>query len=97
MRRGLTIGVALALFGSSAAGLTYAQQRPASPGATPAPATPKNAKDDESAAKRTLERAGYRDIRELRPSTDGGWIGNASRNGIDVKVRIDARGYIIER
>lgn len=95
MRRGLTIGVALALFGSSAAGLTHAQQRPASPG--PTPASPKNAKDDEQAAKRALERAGYRDIRELRPIADGGWAGNASRNGLDVKVRIDARGYIIER
>ena len=95
MRRGLAIGVALALFGSSAAGLTQVQQRPASP--SPAPTAPKNAKDDESAARRTLERAGYRDIRELRPNADGGWIGNASRNGLDVKVRIDARGYIIER
>lgn len=83
----------LAVLGASKVGFAQVQQQPVSPSLTPS--SPRN--DDEAAARRTLERAGYRDIRGLQPNGDGGWRGNASRNGIDVRVRIDRRGYIIER
>lgn len=56
-----------------------------------------NAVTAEASAKRALERSGYRDIRGLRPNSDGTWTGVASRRNIERTVTIDSHGNISER
>jgi hypothetical protein len=51
----------------------------------------------EASAIRALERSGYRDIRGLRPNSDGSWTGVASRRNGERTVTIDSHGNIIER
>jgi hypothetical protein len=75
------------------------------PSTSSAPATP-NAGNDEVAARRKLEDAGYRDLRNLAPNADGTFSGRATRRdqpGMrpgprpEVNVDIDASGNIRER
>lgn len=56
-----------------------------------------NAVTAEASARRALERAGYRDIRGLRPNSDGTWTGVASRRNVERTVTIDSHGNIVER
>lgn len=56
-----------------------------------------NAVTAEISARRALERSGYRDIRGLRPNSDGTWTGVASRRNAERTVTIDSHGNIIER
>jgi hypothetical protein len=56
-----------------------------------------NAVTAEASARRALERSGYRDIRGLRPNSDGTWTGVASRRNMERTVTIDSHGNIIER
>lgn len=56
-----------------------------------------NAVTAEASARRALERSGYRDIRGLRPNSDGSWTGVASRRNMEWTVTIDSHGNVTER
>jgi len=44
-----------------------------------------------------LQSQGYKDIRNLRPGSDGQWVGQATRNGVPVTVTSDRAGTTIAR
>ena len=102
----------LATIFSVTAGLAQAQSptpnlpnQGSAPSPTLSPSTP-NAGNDEVAARRKLEDAGYRDLRSMTPNADGTYSGRATRpsplgnrptSGPEVNVDIDASGNIKER
>lgn len=44
-----------------------------------------------------LQSQGYKDVRNLRPGSDGKWVGQAKRNGVPVTVTSDRAGTTIAR
>ena len=101
-----------AVLSMTAVSLAQAQSPTAnlpSQGSTPSPmlspSTP-NAGTDEVAARRKLEAAGYRDLRNMTPNADGTFSARGTRSdppGVrpgsrpEVNVDIDASGNIKER
>jgi hypothetical protein len=44
-----------------------------------------------------LQSQGYANIHNLRPAPDGKWVGEATRNGVPVRVTSDPAGTTIAR
>jgi hypothetical protein len=85
---------------AASAGLVQAQSPAArlpNQAELPAAVTP-SAGYDEAAARRRLEDAGYRDLRNITSNGDGTFSARGSRRGaLEVNIEIDAMGNVRER